>query len=346
MGTGWWFRSQLDSWSPRLWPWILLGLSTVFTGYLILQVSRWLATRYSLTPTHVTARFGVLSRTIVEVPLHKVQSTIILRRPVERLLGLGSIRIESAGSSGVAVWWHGLGTANVAAKAIRQAATAASSAKGWGRESAAPASPPIVIGLTGSIGAGKTAFAKALGDLGAVMIDSDAQARAALDTPSVRESLVAWWGNEILDANGAIDRSKVGKIVFATPAERARLERLIHPLVRQSREGMIRLAATAGARFVVADVPLLFEAGVDAECDVTVYIDAPRELRLRRVAARGWDAGELARREASQWPIEQKRARADERIENAGALGALNQAARALLTRVGQRPRRLIKPAK
>lgn len=141
-----------------------------------------------------------------------------------------------------------------------------------------------------------------------------------------------------MSADGSVDRKAVGKIVFADAGERSRLERLVHPIVRRSRESLIAQAAEAGAKVVVADVPLLFEAGIDAECDVTVYVDAPRGVRRERVRARGWEHGELERRESAQWPVEAKKARADERVENEGSHAELRQAIVELLGRVLRRP--------
>ena len=202
---------------------------------------------------------------------------------------------------------------------------------------------PMVVGLTGSIGGGKSTAAGMLRALGCLVIDSDAEAKAALDRPEVRSTLVAWWGESILDAAGKVDRKAVAAIVFAKREERERLERLVHPLVRKSRVGLIAGAAAVGAggaSMVVVDVPLLYEAGVDAECDAVIYVDAPREARLERVKSRGWDEAELSRREAAQWPVADKKRRADERIENAGTVEDLRHAVTAAAARIRARPRR------
>lgn len=176
---------------------------------------------------------------------------------------------------------------------------------------------PVVIGLAGGVGAGKSAVASAFASLGCLVADSDAQARAALQRPEVVRTLVEWWGKSVLDADGGVDRSRVASIVFERPEERRRLEGLIHPLVRETRGALIDRASTEGAPAVIVDAPLLFEAGLDSECDAVVFVSAPREVRLARVArSRGWDARELDRREAAQWPVEKKRAACGYEIDN------------------------------
>lgn len=191
-----------------------------------------------------------------------------------------------------------------------------------------------VIGLAGGIGAGKSAVARAFADLGCTVSDSDAQARLALERDDVRRTLVEWWGRGVLDDRGRVDRSAVASIVFDRDDERARLEGLIHPLVRRSRESLIEEAAAAGAPAVIVDAPLLFEAGLDAECDAVVFVDAPRDVRLARLAARGWDDAELRRREKAQLPLEEKRRRSSYHLENVGDLGSLHDAARHILSDV------------
>lgn len=183
---------------------------------------------------------------------------------------------------------------------------------------------PMVIGLVGGIGAGKSAVARVLADLGCVVSDSDAQARAALDEPGVRDQLVTWWGKQILGADGRIERSKVAKIVFDRPRDRKRLEGVIHPRVRIARQVSLDRAEQSGAPAMVIDAPLLFEAGVDQECDVVIFVDAPLSQRLARVReSRGWDEAELTRRESAQMSLEEKKARSGYVVVNDGDLAAL-----------------------
>ncbi len=178
---------------------------------------------------------------------------------------------------------------------------------------------PVIIGVVGGVGSGKSTAAACLERLGCVVIDSDSRAKAKLDHPAVRETLSSWWGPEVIGDDGRIDRRRVASIVFSDPAERRRLEELIHPMLAGDRESTIREAALAGAPGVVIDAPLLLEAGLDAECDAILFVDAPLERRLRQVKSRqGWDRTELERRESAQMALEKKREAADHVVSNAG----------------------------
>lgn len=176
-----------------------------------------------------------------------------------------------------------------------------------------------VIGIAGGVGSGKSTAARTLGELGCLVSDSDAGAREALQRPEVVCTLVGWWGEGVLSPDGSPDRSAIAKIVFADDAERKRLEALIHPLLRAEREALIAGAAGRGAKAVVIDAPLLFEAGLDAECDAVVFVETPEAVRVERVReTRGWDAGELHRREKAQLPLDAKRERSDYVVVNDG----------------------------
>lgn len=326
-------------WDPTgaAWPLLAAGLITFGVVRLIWEVAVWSTTTYTLTDRRIKARFGVLSRIEVEIPHEKIQNVTLLKRLRDRVVGVGSIGIDSAGSGGVEIWWLMIADADAVASQVRAARN--------NLHAAIKPRRPIIVGLTGSIGGGKSTAAQIFRELGCLVIDSDAEAKAALDLPEVRSSLQAWWGDRVLDPSGRIDRKAVAEIVFQNPEERARLERLVHPIVRKSRGEMIDRAAREGASMVVVDVPLLYEAGVDSECDVVVFIDAPREARLTRIAARGWNQGELERREAAQWPVADKKARADERIENAGSIDDLRRAVTETAERIRSRPARKDAPA-
>ncbi len=201
---------------------------------------------------------------------------------------------------------------------------------------------PPVIGLVGGIGSGKSEVARLLARLGCAVADSDAHTREILARPAVRDVLVSWWGERVLGAGGTpgtreIDRAAVGRIVFADPEQRTRLERLIHPMVHALRERQFA-AARAGSpppRALVIDAPLLLEAGLDAECDHLVFVDAPHDQRVARVAAtRGWGADELARRERAQMPLDAKRARCGIVIGNSDSATDLETSVRRVLDRI------------
>ena len=193
-----------------------------------------------------------------------------------------------------------------------------------------------IIGIAGGIGSGKSFVAALFGELGCLVIDSDAQVRAAYAEPAVRETLRRWWGDWIYTPDGKIDRRAIAAKVFADPAERLRLEALIHPRVAAAREEAMRAAVAAGdptgslgggPEAFVWDAPLLFETGLNVRCDAVVFVDAPLEARLARVRRRGWDAAELGRRENLQSPLDTKRRLSDDVVTNtanadAGAFGA------------------------
>ena len=177
----------------------------------------------------------------------------------------------------------------------------------------------VLIGLCGGIGSGKSRVASEFAELGCVVSDSDADSRAAFDRPEVVASLRDWWGESVVGADGQIDRSAVAKIVFSDVSERERLENLIHPLVHESRRRAVETALKEGILAVIVDAPLLFEAGIDGECDAVVFVDCPFAERVKRVVeGRGWAPGELERREKAQMGLDVKRSRSDYVVVNDG----------------------------
>lgn len=173
------------------------------------------------------------------------------------------------------------------------------------------------LGLIGGIGAGKSAATKCFAARGGAVIDADALGHEALEQPAIKAALVNRWGERVMKPDGRLDRRAIGGIVFADANERAVLEAAVFPYIGgRVREEIAKAQANPAARFVVLDAAVMLEAGWH-ECDKVVYVDAPRELRLARLAARsGWTEADLAAREAAQWPAEQKKARADAVIVN------------------------------
>lgn len=193
-----------------------------------------------------------------------------------------------------------------------------------------------IIGIIGGIGSGKTYVARVFGELGCRVISSDEQVSRAYQRPDVREQLRQWWGEAVFRPDGSVDRAAIADRVFADPAERVRLEGLIHPLVRQMRdEEMAAAAQDAQVLAYVWDTPLIVEAGLAGQCDAIVFVDAALEVRLQRVAERGWDEAELLRREKSQAPLDKKRKVAKYMVRNtAGADEDVRNQVRKVLTRV------------
>lgn len=175
-----------------------------------------------------------------------------------------------------------------------------------------------IIGLCGGIGAGKSTVAAELARLGCLVIDSDALNDEVLREPEVVRTLRGWWGPQVVRPDGTLDRQAVARIVFDDREQRRRLESLVHPLIARRRENMIaRGIKDPAVKAIVLDSPLLLECQLDRLCDRVVYVEADRKQRLERLSrTRGWDLEELARREACQMPLSEKRRRADYVIRN------------------------------
>ena len=180
--------------------------------------------------------------------------------------------------------------------------------------------PKPVIGLVGGIGAGKSTAAVALAARGAAVIDADALGHAALERPEIRRRVLEKWGAaaDLVRPDGRLDRRALAAVVFADPSERAALEALVFPEIgARVRDAIAWAQADPAARFVVLDAAVMLEAGWTGVCDRVLYVDAPRGLRLARLAARsGWTAADLSAREAAQWPAAEKMARADAVVTN------------------------------
>lgn len=199
-----------------------------------------------------------------------------------------------------------------------------------------PHPPPLVLGILGGIASGKSAVARALAGPEGIVVDADALAREALESPEVVARLVAAYGPEVLDEHGAPRRPWLAERVFSDPEERRRLEGWIHGTVRARILSALADAEARGVRRVVLDVPLLLENdaqhGLVARCDRLIFVDSALEVRDRRAQERrGWAPGEVARRETAQLPLDVKRFRADHVIPNDGSLDELTAAVDALL---------------
>lgn len=180
----------------------------------------------------------------------------------------------------------------------------------------------LAVGLTGGIGAGKSAALERFAELGAIVIDSDDLARRVVEAGSEGfDAVVRRFGAGVLGADGSIDRARLGSLVFADPAARADLEAIVHPLVRA---GVRRVIATATPDDVVVNaVPLLVEAGLPDEYDRVIVIEAPLDLRLRRLKARGMSRDAALARVAAQASDDERRAIAWKVIANDGTLTEL-----------------------
>jgi len=181
----------------------------------------------------------------------------------------------------------------------------------------------LMVGLTGGIGAGKSAVAQRLAQLGAVVIDADVLSRevVAPGTEGLAE-VVAAFGTEVLAADGSLDRPALGKLVFGDEPARRRLESIIHPRVRVRTAELI--AAAPPDAVVVNDVPLLVEAGYRDRFQLVLAVQAPLSVRIERlVDTRGMSRAEAESRIAAQATDDQRREVADVVIDNDGTLDDL-----------------------
>jgi dephospho-CoA kinase len=166
-----------------------------------------------------------------------------------------------------------------------------------------------IIGLAGGIGSGKSFVGQVFGALGCLVISSDEQAKQAYNDPVVQERIRQWWGESVFTQANLVDRSAIARRIFENPGERDRLERLLHPWINAAREHLMKVQENDPQVLAfVWDTPLLFETGLNRQCDAVVFVDAPLELRLKRVTgSRRWAAEELGRREKLQWPLDKKK---------------------------------------
>ncbi len=184
-----------------------------------------------------------------------------------------------------------------------------------------------IVGLCGGIGAGKSTVAGLLAEHGALVIASDELNHQILKRPEVARQLAEWWGAEVLQPDGAVDRGRVAQRIFEQPAERERLERLVYPLIAELREDMIKRGfENPAVTIIVLDSPLLFESNLDRRCDKVVFVETGEDRRRDRlIESRGWNVQELERRARWQLPVDAKRARSDFILRNDGSLADLRR---------------------
>jgi dephospho-CoA kinase len=196
-----------------------------------------------------------------------------------------------------------------------------------------------VVGLIGGIGSGKSTVAAAFVRRGAKVIVGDALGHEALRQPEIRARLVERWGPGVLTATGEVDRRKVAGIVFAkTPQARDELrvlESWLFPWIeRRIREEIAAAQTDAATCLIVLDAAVMLEAGWDRVCDRLVYVHAPREVRLKRLATgRGWSPKEVEERESVQRSLTEKATRADDAVDNSGSSGEVQRQVDDLLSR-------------
>lgn len=188
----------------------------------------------------------------------------------------------------------------------------------------------IRIGLTGTIGAGKSAVGDLFERWGAARIDADLLAREAVQPGTqALDRIRQVFGDALIRSDGTLDRAALRTIVFRDPQALATLESIVHPAVDRLRSALLEEAHLAGAPVVVTEIPLLLEKDLSREFDAVVAVDAPVDVRRDRVCrTRGISPSEFAAMDGSQWDGERKRAAADHAIWNDADLASLEAEAR------------------
>jgi dephospho-CoA kinase len=180
---------------------------------------------------------------------------------------------------------------------------------------------PLIVGLTGGIGSGKSAAEKYFADLGVAVVDTDVIAHG-LTGPGgpAMPALAAAFGPSVLAADGSLDRAATRVLVFAEPAARKRLEAILHPMIRDESERRCRQALEGGAPYVILTVPLLIESGdYRQRVDRVLVVDCDDEVRIARIAARSrLSRDEIERIMAAQCSRAERLTAADDIIENNG----------------------------
>ncbi|MBV8698265.1 MAG: dephospho-CoA kinase [Bradyrhizobium sp.] len=196
----------------------------------------------------------------------------------------------------------------------------------------------IVLGLTGSIGMGKSTTAKLFAEAGVPVYDADATVHKVYEGEAVPAIEAAFPGTT---ANGRVDRARLSAKVVHDPAAIKRLEGIVHPMVRAYHQRFLDDAERAGAAVAVVDIPLLFETGGDQRVDAVVVVTTSPEIQRERILARGTMSGEtLDAILAKQMPDQEKRRRADFVVDTSHGLDPVRARIRDILDQVAKMPQR------
>ncbi len=191
----------------------------------------------------------------------------------------------------------------------------------------------MILGILGGIGSGKSTVTDMFAALGANTLDADAIAHELIEKEETKATLRQWWGDEIITAEGKVDRTKIAQKVFSDAAELIRLNSLIHPEVRKRiEEGIGKFMAKNGEekKLLVLDVPLLASSTLRDLCDEIIFVNSDESLRQSRTQLRGWSSKDLKQREACQVPENDKKKLSGFIINNSGSLDETRQQVEAL----------------
>lgn len=173
----------------------------------------------------------------------------------------------------------------------------------------------LIIGVTGSLGMGKSTAAGYLRSCGVPVLDADEEVHKLYEGAAVAPVEAAFPGTTV---DGKIDREKLSAALIAAPHRFKELEAIVHPLVRAAERAFLRAEAERGTQMVAMEIPLLFETGGDQHVDVTVVVSARPELQRARLEKRGLSREKLDRLLERQMPDEEKRRRADFVVDTSG----------------------------
>jgi dephospho-CoA kinase len=193
-----------------------------------------------------------------------------------------------------------------------------------------------VLGLTGGIGMGKSVASDLLAERGVKVVDTDVLARDVVEPgqPALTE-IQQVFGPDVINENGQLNRKALATRVFANPAEREKLESIVHPRIRQAWLAAIDRFATAGVPAVAVVIPLLYETNAAAPFDHVLCAACSILSQRRRLLARGWSENELNQRIAAQFPIEKKMQLSDFVIWTEGSIELHASQLDRILQRVG-----------
>ena len=196
----------------------------------------------------------------------------------------------------------------------------------------------FILGLTGSLGMGKSTTAQFFADAGVPVHDADAVVHRLYEGEAAAAIEAAFPGTTVA---GKVDRTKLGARVLGDPAALRRLEAIVHPLVQEAEQRLLAQAEAAGKMVAVLDIPLLYETGGDRRVDAVVVVSAPREVQRARVLERpGMTVEKFAAILAKQMPDAEKRRRADFIVDTSQGLDAARAQVRAILDAVATMPKR------
>jgi dephospho-CoA kinase len=183
------------------------------------------------------------------------------------------------------------------------------------------------VALTGGIATGKSYVRARLTSHGIPTLDADALARDAVapGSPGL-EAVAQRFGSEVLQADGSLDRRRLGALVFADARARADLEAIVHPRVRDATSAWLDRLADAGESLAIVDIPLLYEGGRERDFDRVIVTSCPRSQQIARIVERdGLTAAEAEARIDAQWPTDEKVRRADFVVDTGGTFGDTNR---------------------